>query len=494
MGILVFTAATCWMNRVKYVSLRSSDPYDLAYFHNAVFNVTQGRTDTYVLPWAWFDQTDHDGPSIFRTTHFSPMQILTLYGARRLETLMLFQSAMIAAGAVPLFLMARRRTGDHRLALLLSASWLLHPAILHMAFNDYRPVQLGMAAALFALWFHATQRPVAFGLSALVMLACRPEYLFLLALFGLMNIRLLPRGGRIRWIVAPVVMAALWAALTQAYHLEAYGRSWPVLGAQAARQGLDGVEALLPERLPVFLRITLLPGVLALAAPEILAAALPFVAGADTVSWPAFPHTNLQHLSPAMPAVFWAFAVGITGLWPRLEMRPRAASAARWLLLAIVLACFVPFGWGAFHAYLAGGIPPLEDIDRIDSRLPADATVMAPMSLSARLAAHTRLLVIQAIPWPGWTGLSDEQKHVVVGRVMPLCDLVATQDEPGPIDQLAEQSGRFEPAIVSGRYRLYLARASAPGSGDPDAALQKALAWERMTPIQRRWARIVPAH
>src|SRR5436305_5826736 len=98
-GIVLFAVATTWTNWVRYESLRSTWPYDLGYFNNDLFNLANGRTTGYFFVTAWFDPKEHDGPSVFRTTHFFPLQNVILPLVYRASpgvlTLLLFQGVLV---------------------------------------------------------------------------------------------------------------------------------------------------------------------------------------------------------------------------------------------------------------------------------------------------------------------------------------------------------------------------------------------------------------
>jgi len=494
-GLLLVTVATTSMNWVKYVSLRSTFAYDLGFYHNTAFNYARGHLITYVLNRAWFDPDDHNGPSVFRSNHFSPMGLFLVPQLYRvwphIGTLFFLQSLVVALGALPLFFFVVQRTRAPRLGLLLALSYLLHPAILHTAFNDYRPVHLGIALALFALWFHASRRPLPFVAAALLMLACRPEYTFVLAAFGLINWRVAASPDRrVRWALAPLLLAALWAVLTNAYYLYFYGRPWPIaLAVTGASQGPLLVPLL--GRVAVFFRLALLPAVVGLLVPEALVVALPFVAAAKTVQWPAFPHHNLQHLSPALAVVFWAFACALVRLWPwLLRHRPRVVWA-HGVLLAAALVSVAEFGWGAAQTYLVGGFPRYDEITRANAALPADATVLVPRGLVARFSAHTR--VITDIPLPMGTSapLSVDELKTIFTELISMCDLVVTEYGKEGITALILQSGRYRPAQIVHRYHIFVAREDAPRPSNPDARLQQILRWDQMSMTKRRWAGLV---
>ncbi|MGH7412157.1 MAG: hypothetical protein ACREJ6_14015, partial [Candidatus Methylomirabilis sp.] len=342
-------------------------------------------------------------------------------------------------------------------------------------------------------YFHAERKPLPFFLAALLMLACRQEYVFLLALFGLINWRLGAPENRRRWTLAPLLLAALWAVLTNAYYLYFYARlwPWPLRAYAGAGQPLGTLLLSLLERFPPFFRLTLLPGLGALLVPEALVTALPFVTGAKTVLWPAFPHHHLQHLSPALAVVFWAFAGGLVRLWPRLAQTRRRLAWTTGVLLVAALGSFAQFAWATAQTYLIGGFPRYEALSRLDRGLPADATVMVPKDLLARFSAHTRVFTHHALPLGTTSSPSGTEVGAIFTELLSICDLVAIEfpiETRGGLEPLVVQSGRYLPVQVVGDFHLYRARPDAPRPSDPDARLQAILRWDQMHETKRRWA------
>ena len=93
LGLLVFSVGTTALNRVKFASLRSSWPYDLAFYHHAAWSHAQGRSTIYMLVPAWYGPSDHNGPWVFRHSHFQPIYGLIAQFYRLwpgVETLFLF--------------------------------------------------------------------------------------------------------------------------------------------------------------------------------------------------------------------------------------------------------------------------------------------------------------------------------------------------------------------------------------------------------------------
>lgn len=491
-GILLFTFATAYLNWVKFVSLRSTWAFDLAFFNHNAASFAQGRTTHYVLVTAFFDEQDHDGPSFYRSTHFHPVfwLIAQVYRLRPdMTTLMAIQSLAIASGALPLFFFTLRKTSSPRLGALTAFSYLLHPAVCHLAFNDFRTISLGMSPALFALWAHDSRRPAPFALAAFFMLSCRPEYLFLLAGFGFIHCRPdEPRRRAVAWALAPLVLAALWAALTCGYYLWAYDRPWPLFAARVSGSPLGNLPGKLLHRLPTFFRIALLPALMALLAPRAFLFSLLFIAGSDAVQPPAFPHHGLQQLSPALAATFWGFASAVARYGPRLAAFPRRILAAQALLALAALGSFSSFAHAAFRTYLSSGYPRYEVIQDIRQGLPGDATVLAAKGVLARFSDCTRVLTYQGLPYGTDRTPPAAEMEAILEGLIPLCDLIATEDGDEWIDERIERSGRYAPARRAGCFHLFVARKDAPRPADPDRELQRVLRWDQMRASKRRGA------
>jgi hypothetical protein len=477
--VLVFAALVTAENRARTLALRSTYPQDLGSFNNQAWNAAHGRDVSYLSMAAWFKPGDFDGPSVRRSAHFTPLRVLVLPLAYRLvpriETAMFLQALAVGIGAIGLYGFAIARTRSAACGLVLVAAYLLHPAILNTSANDFREIVLGIGPALLALWLHATGRYRGFVLAALVTLAARSEWAVVVAAAGIVNYRLAPRRPLVS-IGLPIALAAGWGVLAEVYYRHYYGVHWPLL-AFASGESLATTVAQWAFRLVPFVKLMQLPALLALGAPEAAALAMPFVALAKRVHATEFPAHHLQHLAPAMAAVFWGFACAVTALWGRA----RTALAA--IVLGASLVSFVVFAradWTAYPRELA----PYEELGSWADALPPDATVVVPGALAARFSAHARVLDYENLPT---SALTPEEGATVLSRVVASADFVVTREAP-ELETIVRDTGLFEPV---GRFRLYKAfarRADAPRVADPDAVLQRALGWERLTPLQKRGA------
>jgi uncharacterized membrane protein len=128
------------------------------------------------------------------------------------ELLSITQAMALALGAVPLWLLTRRRTGSGWIALVPAAAWLLHPSVEWIAWWHWHPEAMAITPLLFAWWFAVERRWVWF--TAMVVLALSAKEDVALAVAAMGVVLLMPRVVRAR---RPGVLVALggvaWFAL-----------------------------------------------------------------------------------------------------------------------------------------------------------------------------------------------------------------------------------------------------------------------------------------
>jgi len=485
-AVLLFAVAVTAENRTRYLALRSTYSADLGSFHNQAVNLAYGRDITYLFMAAWFKPGEFDGPSVFRSAHFSPLRTLLLPQLYRvyphIETLMLLQGLLIGVGAFGLYGLAIERAQSPGLGLVLAASYLLHPAIFHTACNDLREITLGIGPALVALWLYTSGRWRWFACAAILALSARSEHVLLIAAIPLLAARVAPAnsGSRVRWWLPPA-LALGWAGLAELYYRHYYGVSWPLLVYAVGHSG-GGLLGTLGQRLVPFCKLMLLPAALAIGTPETFALALPFVALAKRVHALEFPPHHLQHLAPAMVLVFWGFALTSLRIW---EARVRLR---RWLLALLAVAAVL--GFAHFAAMTWRKYP--RDVLRFDrlarwaDALPVESTVVVDSSLCARFSGYLRVLDYENLPM-GAAHPTLQQVEAALRTVVASADLVVV-DDAAPLAALARGSGLFEPPQSFKRYRIFVRKASAARLERPDEALQRALLWQQLPPRARRGA------
>lgn len=495
LAVLLFAAAVTAENRVRYLSLRSTFAPDLGCFDNQAWNAAHGRDITYLSMGAWFPGGDFDGPSVYRSAHFTPLRTLLipqLYRlSPRIETFMFLQGLFVGMGALGLYGFVLERTGRPGLGVALAGSYLLHPALLATASNDIREITFGIGPALVALWLHAAGRFRLSALAALLALAARSEFALLVAAFGFVNFRLLAPRARTAGLLVPIGLAAAWGGLAELYYRHYYGTHWPLLAFASGGGGAPLAETLATwaARLPQFFALMLLPAVGALATPEAFAVAMPFVALAKRVHSTQFPPHHLQHLSPAIVAIFWGFAASLVALARGRTFRANSAV----VLVALWSVAVAGAGWYGVLAWNAypRDLEPFERFERWNERLSPDATIVVPGTLAARFSGHARVLNYTRLPMP--TRATPAEVDAAVGTVFSLAELVVIFDDAPELAARVEATGLFEKPRVFRRYTVFARRPDAPRVVDADAKLQAALLWDRFSTLQARGATFAAA-
>jgi len=141
--------------------------FDLGIHDQAIFNILHSgyMRSTLYGPYAIDTIGDHFSPILYALA-----PLYALGGDARL--LLALQSLFLAAGAIPVYLLAANKTRSPLVGSVLAASYLLYPALHGVNLNDFHQIALVVALLLTALYFLETGRDVAFlvalGLALLV--------------------------------------------------------------------------------------------------------------------------------------------------------------------------------------------------------------------------------------------------------------------------------------------------------------------------------------
>jgi uncharacterized membrane protein len=145
---------------------------DLAVFDQVLWNTVHGRFMESTLSLA------RCVPHSFFGDHFSPalLLIVPLYAVfPHPETLIVVQTAALALGVWPVYLLARRFLEGSGERLLWVAAYLLSAPLSFVALYDFHEITLAVAPLGFAMYFLATRRAVPMILSLVVALLAKEE-------------------------------------------------------------------------------------------------------------------------------------------------------------------------------------------------------------------------------------------------------------------------------------------------------------------------------
>ena len=182
-----------------------SHRYDLGNVVQAIWSTAHGR---------FLENTATDGTQMSRLgSHVDPF--LALFAPLwwvwpSPEMITTLQAVALSAGALPVFWLARKHTGDPRAALCLALAYLLLPAVQWNALDDIHAVTFAVPLLLYCLWFLDEDRPVAGVLFGVLAASTKEDIPLVLA-----GIAVWYAFRHRRWILASTLAALslAWAAV-----------------------------------------------------------------------------------------------------------------------------------------------------------------------------------------------------------------------------------------------------------------------------------------
>ena len=389
--------------------------FDLGVYDQVIWNTAHGRLLTY--------SAEPEFGSNFLATHLQPILILLapLYWFwDDVRVLFVAQTLALALGAIPVFALTLRRTHSHFAAMVLSASYLLLPALEAANLFDFHPETFAPALCLTIFLLLDILRPyehgtfpqwIALWLCVLLTLALKEDMALIVATSGL-YLLVMQRAWRLG--VSLIAAAALWFVVgvyvvMPAYH---HGQLSPFLSYYASlgdspqsivwsaltKPGLTGSLLLTRDNLGALLAL-LLP----LAMLPLLD--LPtFLIATPSLLLNGLSENPLMHLMEdkhyAAPIIPFAILAAIGGLAHLRTLALRARlQPAHIVRLASLLLLLSTLGYHYLRGYTPlsrlFAMPNVEVHDRvassIEARIPVDASLVAQDRLYPDLSHRERL-------------------------------------------------------------------------------------------------------
>ena len=351
------------------------------------------------------------------------------------DLLLVTQALAVAAGAWPVFLLARKHLESSRAALGFALAYLLYPATGWLTLNEFHPVALATPLLLFAFWYLDNDRLLPFALFAVAAAACKEEIGLVVAGFGLWYA--LAKRRRAEG-TAIAVLGVAWSAIAIAvviphFHTagesDFYGRYSEVGGSAAGivktafTDPVRLLDAAFSARdLHYLLELVAPLAALCLLAPVALLAAVPELA------------INLLSATPTQTSIHFHYTAGL--IPPRVIAAVLGAKRlTRWTVpvaIAVVVAAVLgnyrlgPItGWRHVPggAHFQATAARVTDHDRIAARaltlIPRSAVVSATNTLGAHLSARRRVLSFPFVQDATWIA-ADETQPGYADRYAPL--------------------------------------------------------------------------
>ena len=325
--------------------------------------------------------------------------IAPLYAAlgSNAATLLVVQSVALGLGAIPVYLLAREKTGNLSLAVALAIAYLLYPALHAVNTFDFHEIALVTPLLLFSLYFLETRRRGLFLVFLVLATLTKEEVALSAAAIGL-YILWIKRERRLGGLV--LVGSLVYFVLVNQVIMPALGGG-PDLArfsdiAAAGQTGFAAIllgivtnpiyvfsQTFLNGQKMIFLAQLLLPVVfLPLLAGAAWVMAVPAFAVALLASVPS--QYNLIYHYPAIMTPF-AFVLAILGL-QRLNQRRFDRLALAAAILVVGLAMNYTYGWVAGKR--PNTFPASNQHSRIVTRFFEDIPRQASVSTMSDLAPH----------------------------------------------------------------------------------------------------------
>jgi uncharacterized membrane protein len=428
-GITAYAAGFAALSALRHEAFVTGR-FDLGNMVQAVWSTAHGHP---------LRMTDLHGDQISRlAAHFDPILVLFaplwwIWPSPNL--LLVVQAVVVALGAFPVFLLARKHLGSARAALGFALAYLLYPATGWLTLNEFHPVALAAPLLLFAFWYLDEERLLPFTVFALAAAACKEEIGLVVAGFGIWYAvaHKRPLAG-----TAIAVAGGVWAAIAIAVvipHFNAgaesafYGRYSEVGGSAggilktAVTHPLRIAEAAFSARDLHYLVDLIAPlAALCLLAPLVLVAALPELAINLLSSTTTQTSIHFHYTAGLIPPLIIGAILGAKRLsrW--------AVPVAAGVVLATLVGTYrlgpIP-GWrhlpgGQTFMATAGRVT---DHDRVAERalrlIPRDAVVSATNTLGAHLSARRRVLSFPFLQDSQWIA-ADETQPGYADRYAPI--------------------------------------------------------------------------
>ena len=375
------------------------------------------------------------------------------------ELLSITQAMALALGAVPLWLLARRRTGSEWIALVPAAAWLLHPSVEWIAWWHWHPEAMAITPLLFAWWFAVERRWAWFTAMVLLALSAKEDVALAVAAMGvvLLMARLVrARGpgvlvalGGVAWfaVCTRVVIPAILGA-TPFYERTLFPEFGDSLGSVlwgiVSNPGKVLATAFEGGRIDYYMELLAPFGFLSILGLPVLLIAGPQVLVNVLSSLPGTYDIRFQYSSMVMVGVALA---GVEGLGRITRHRTLLLVATALMATGAIAGNIAwspsplgrPYGEGVWSPR----VPKHDAFDAAIARVPTEASVAATYFLIPHLT-HRR----EAYEWPnpwvlgnwGQSGEAapdpDTVDYIVIDRSL--------EQEDALFDELTGPSGDYE--------------------------------------------------
>jgi len=380
-------------------------------------------------------------------------------------TLFFLQSAALAAGAIPVFLLVRRRVQREWMAFAVAAAYLANPTVNLVSTEDFHPDVFLPVLIGFAIYFAVVGKWRPYSVSVVLALLVKEDVFLVVVLLGVwVAVRrnrtygLMTIGMALAYFVFAVSMIHFMsgAGFPNAWRIP-FGGVWGLMKTTVTRPG-EVLDYLLAGGRPWYLWQLAVPfAFVFLIGPEIAAIAI-VVIGSNVVSNFAYQHQIRYHYSAVVVGVLamgTAYALG--------RLRGRVLTAA----VVGVVACslwtgylWADVGLARYPRYTQPNNAVAQHAWELVDLIPADAAISVDYRVAAHVARREQVYMFpnpfatdyygyETNPYPaGWRlPLADRIEYVLLRRPIedadpssPSSPTSVWEREQGAFDLVAENS------------------------------------------------------
>lgn len=395
-SFIVLFIFTSFLRHDNYFSLR----LDLGNMDQTVWNVLHGHGFTLTDPMGTAQESRLAVHADFMLILLAPFYLIW----SNPKMLLIIQTVVLALGAIPIYLLARKVLRSNLLASLFGIAYLLYPTVQLNTLHDFHATSITTTCLLFAYWFFVAENPVWFTVFAVLAALGKEQFWVIVAMMGIawaLKPRLRTFGIVFAVVSAAVATLLFWKfipSVTPGKHywalmyLSDYGGSiHEILTAIMKHPTAAIASAFARDRLFYYFQLLAPVSFLSLAAPLTLIYALPNL-GINVLSNNTLMRMiDYQYTSGITPWIFISAIYGYDVVSKRVP---------GWVLNGIVVATVIlsVYFWGElpwgrhsrfwfFHTIQ----PEKSTIDAVVPEIPSKVSVSATNNIGAHFSEREYL-------------------------------------------------------------------------------------------------------
>ncbi len=415
-AVAAFAAGTSTL-AVQAQSAFMTGRFDVGNLTQAVWSTAHGRV---------LEVTDLQGEQISRLgAHFDPLVVMLAplwWLWPHPSLLLVMQSAAVALGAVPVFLLARKHLGSEWAGLFFAVAYLLYPPTQWLVQDDFHPVAAATALLLGAIWFLDEDRLVPFAICAGAACLTKEQVGLVVAMLGVWHI--FSHGRRLAGsVIAGAGVLVTVAATAVVVPHYAPGGGSPFAGRYAAVGGspagivktafthpLRLIEAATHHQDLAYLVHLLAPlAGLPLLSPLLAASALPELALNLLSSTRTQTSIHFHYTAAAIPGLIAGAVLGaawVNRRWPRIGRTLGPGLVVLTLVAGVIDGPLPAWSHVPFGSTLGARDHIVTAHDRAAARVlgavPSGVAVSATNTLGAHLSARRRIFSFPVLAEARW--------------------------------------------------------------------------------------------